>query len=206
MKQKNGTAVIAPEGFTSVDGRSHPVDPGTGHLLKYLNVPIYYCELRGLYLTATKTCTDIRYGKVPCTIRKLYEPSDLNKMSELELESKLNNLFNMDEYKFAKKLNIKWKNNNRMCKNLDDLCYRCPKCHKVFSIKNVDNKLVCDNGFHYIGTKDGEKFEFTIDYKRIHTVLGSTDFSYFFVYKNGEYFDIFPQEHRSGYHVMLMIE
>ncbi len=286
--KSGGTAVIAPEGFTSVDGKNHPVEPGSGHLLKILNVPVYYAELRGQYLTATKTCTDIRYSKCMCTIKKIYDPKDLESKTGEEIESDLNNLFHLDDYEWQKEKHLLWKTNGTICKDLQDLLYRCPKCGKIFSMISSGNKIECSScgngatmddyydfhpykdsiipdtpskwsdferleiikeirndknyfyeehvllgelsndhiikgggtsevcgegifridhdGVHYTGTRHNEPFKIDLDYTEIHTILGSTDFSYYFVYKNGEYFDIFPQERRSGYHAMLLIE
>lgn len=285
---QGNTIVIAPEGFTSVDGKNHPVEPGSGKLMKMLNAPIYYAEIRGQYLTATKTCTDIRNGRCQVTIKKLFTAEEVQAMEPIELERKFNELFSMDDYEWQKEQNIKWDNAKNITKDLEDLCYRCPKCGKIFTMHSFDNVIECSecgngasmdeyykfhpyegsiipdtpskwsdyereqiikeihedpnfkyvekvklgilpkdhivknggtselagegtitvdhNGLHYEGTKNNEPFNIDLDYTEFHTVLGSTDFSYFFIYKNGEYFDLFPQERRSGYHVMLIVE
>ena len=288
LLKSGGKVVIAPEGFTSVDGKNHPIVPGTGKMFKNIGVPIYFAKIEGQYLSATKTCTDIRKGMNFVTISKLYTPEDLNNLTSEEIEDQINDLFTRDEYLWQKEKHYLWKSKGRICKDLEDLCYRCPKCGKIYHMKSYGTRLECTEckngttmddyydfhpyensiipetpsawsdferqeiikeirqdqnyefieevklgvlpkdhivkgggtseikgegrliinhtGLHYIGTKDNEPFNIDLNYKEFHTVLGSADFSYFFIYKNGEYFDFFPKLRRCGFHVMLLVE
>ena len=65
----------------------------------------------------------------------------------------------------------------------------------------VDHK-----GMHYKGTRNGEPFEFTLDYKTLYTLITTVDASYFNTYYKGEYFDVYPKGHTVGKFCLLVEE
>lgn len=65
----------------------------------------------------------------------------------------------------------------------------------------VDHK-----GMHYDGTRYGEPFRFDLSYRELYTLITEQDASFFNLYVNGEYFDIFPQERRSVGKIYLLVE
>lgn len=68
-------------------------------------------------------------------------------------------------------------------------------------ILTVDHK-----GMHYVGTRYGEDYKFDLDYKYLYTLITELDASYFNLFVNGEYFDVFPQERRSVGYIYLLVE
>jgi len=141
-----GTVCFAPEGMTPMDGKNHPIVPGTGHMLKHFKIPVYQIELRGQFMIASKVCLDERLGgKCSATIRKLYTPEDLERMSNEEIETDLNNRFKHDEFEWQKEHHYLYDLKNNSCKNLEDLCFMCPKCKTKFSMKSDGNRLFCTN-------------------------------------------------------------
>lgn len=141
---EGGTIVFAPEGMTPMDGKNHPVVPGTGNMLKHYGIPVYQIELRGQFMVASKVCLDERLGgKCSATIRKLYSAEDLARMTAREIDDDLNIRFRHDEFEWQKKHHYKYKLKGESCKNLEDLCFMCPSCGKYFSMKSEGNKLYC---------------------------------------------------------------
>lgn len=139
-----GTICFAPEGMTPMDGQNHPVVPGTGHMLKHYGIPVYQIELRGQFMIASKACLDERIGgKCFATIKKLYTPEDLEKMTSEEIDDDLNRRFKHDEYEWQKEHHYKYNMKGNSCKNLEDLCFMCPDCGKYFTMKSEGNKLFC---------------------------------------------------------------
>ena len=139
-----GTICFAPEGMTPMDGKNHPVVPGTGSMFKHYNIPVYQIELRGQFMIASKVCLDERLGgKCYATIRKLYTPEDLKKMTAEEIDEDLNNRMRHDEYEWQKEKHFKYKMKGESCKNLEDLCFMCPSCGEYFSMKTRGNDILC---------------------------------------------------------------
>jgi len=156
---EGGTICFAPEGMTPMDGKNHPVVPGTGKMFKHYNVPVYQVELRGQFMIASKVCLDERLGgKCYATLRKLYDPQDLERMTAEEIDADLNRRFNHDEYEWQKEHHFKYKMKGEACKNLEDLCFMCPGCGKYFSMKSDGNKLFCTECGN--GTEMDEYYDF----------------------------------------------
>ena len=80
-------------------------------------------------------------------------------------------------------------------------------------LKNKATSELCGEGYvtidhqglHYNGTKDGEEFNFTIEYKLLPTLGMVTDVTFFALYYKGKYYDIFPEQPIVG-KVLLTVE
>ena len=69
-----------------------------------------------------------------------------------------------------------------------------------------EGKIRIDHkGLHYKGTKNGEPYEFTADYKTLYTLITEVDMSYFNFYLNGEYIDVFPKN-KTVWKFYLLVE
>lgn len=142
---KGGTIAFAPEGLSSNYGTNQPIIPGTGHLLKYFKIPVYFLELHGAYLLNHKTSLDERYGKVTAEMKLLFTPEQLESMSEEEIEDKINTVFRHDEYEWQKERHIKWENKGTLLNRYEDFCFKCPKCGAMFELEGVGDNLVCNH-------------------------------------------------------------
>lgn len=142
--KEGGTVCFAPEGMTPMDGQNHPVVPGTGHMFKHYGVPVYQVELRGQFMIASKVCLDERIGgKCFATLRKLYSPEDLEKMTAAEIDADLNKRLAHDEYQWQKEHHYKYDMKGNSCKNLEDLCFMCPECGRYFTMKSEGDHIFC---------------------------------------------------------------
>ena len=141
--KQGGAISFAPEGLASNDGMPKPIVPGTGTMLKKFKIPVYFVKLRGQYLQNTKVCLDVRRGKTYAELSLLFKPEDLEKLTPQEIEDKINDAFYHDEYKWQKEHHIKWETNGRICEELGDLLYECPKCGKKFTMVGKNNQISC---------------------------------------------------------------
>lgn len=141
--KQNGCIAFAPEGMSSIYGTNQPIVAGTGSLLKHFNIPVYYMELRGQYLTATKICLDEHYARTEASIRLLYSPKDLDKKTPAEIDDEINLLFKHDEYEWAKEKQLTWTKHKNMTKQFSNMLYKCPKCGAEFSMKEDNNSYCC---------------------------------------------------------------
>ena len=85
--------------------------------------------------------------------------------------------------------------------------------YKLVSGKNATSFIVGEGkiridhkGMHYTGTRNGEPFSFTMDYKALYTLITEVDSSFFNFYYKGEYFDVFPKTMPVGKFCLLVEE
>lgn len=141
--KQNGVVTFAPEGFASVFGDNQPVIPGTGRFLQVFGIPVYFLSLQGGYLSTSKVSTEDRPGKFCGQLRLLFKPEDLKKMTPLEIEETLNNVFRHDDFKWNKEHHIRFRSKEGICTNLTDICYRCPRCGTEFQMTSGKDYIEC---------------------------------------------------------------
>lgn len=157
--KQGGSFAMAPEGMSSMYGTNQPIVVGTGHMLKHLGVPVYFLHLKGEYLANTKVCLDERIGKCEAELSPLFSPEDLKKLRKEEIEDKINLSFRGDDYEYAKKIHVKWETGGRICEHLSDICYRCPKCGKEFSMVAKGDEIRCSSCGNGARMNDYYEFE-----------------------------------------------
>ena len=143
--KSGGTVAFSPEGMPSHFGHNQPIVPGTGRFLKYYHVPVYFMKLEGAYLTSCKACIDDRYGKVNATLSLLFTPDDLLKMTPEEIDSKINEAFHHEDFKWNKTARIQYKSKGRIMTNMNDLLYKCPKCGQELCLEAENRTIKCSN-------------------------------------------------------------
>lgn len=140
---QGGCVCFSPEGMSSIYGTNQPVVAGTGHFLRHYKIPVYFLEMHGQYLQNTKVCLDERYGRTVAEMKLLFSVEDLERMTDDEVEAKVNEAFRGDDYEWGKKHHIRWKTNGEICKRLSDICYRCPKCGAELTMKAEKDYIKC---------------------------------------------------------------
>ena len=148
MKQiidKGGVVCFAPEGTSCIVGHSQPIVPGTGRFFQYYDIPVYVIKIKGGFLTNHKCCLDDRIGRVDAELSLLFSKEDLKKLSPKEIEEKTNAALWQDDYEWNKGEHIKWKTKGRICTNMHDLCYKCPKCGAELEMIGEKNYLKCNH-------------------------------------------------------------
>jgi len=168
LLKQNGVVAFSPEGTSSIFGYNQAIAPGTGRYLKSYKTPIYYVEIDGAYLTNNKvTALTDRIGKVYASIRLLFSKEDLERMSGDEIQDKINEVFEHDDYAWNKKAHIEYKCKTSMTEGLSVICYRCPKCGELFVMeegmdeihcKKCGNKAKVDHFYNLIPEGNDSKF------------------------------------------------
>ncbi len=143
--KQGGCVAFSPEGTSSIFGDNQPIVPGTGRFLKAFNIPVYSMALQGSYLTNNKICSDDRLGEVHGELKLLFTKDDIQKLSADEIENIINKEFHHDDYEWNKIHHIKYNSKGRICTNLQDMCYKCPKCGKEFMMEAEGNHIKCLN-------------------------------------------------------------
>ena len=141
--KQGGCIALSPEGTSSIFGDNQPIVPGTGRFLKAFNIPVYCMALQGSYLTNNKISTDDRLGQVYGQMKLLFSSEDIKRLSADEIEEIINREFHHDDYKWNKIHHIKYNTKGKVCTNLSDMLYKCPKCGKEFSMEAKDDYILC---------------------------------------------------------------
>lgn len=156
--KQGGCVAFSPEGTSSIFGCNQPIVAGTGHFLQHYNVPVYFMEFRGQYLMNHKVCLDERYSDTYVNTKLLFTPEQLKQMTGEEIDNKINEVFRHDEYEWQKEHHQHWQTNGEICKNLEDMCYKCPKCGKELTMVASKDEIKCTSCGN--GTKMNEYYEF----------------------------------------------
>lgn len=143
IREKGGVVCFSPEGMSSITGHNQPVVDGTGKMFKYYGVPVYMVKMKGAFLTNTKVCLDERKGRIDAELSLLFSPDDLKGMSDQEIEDKTNEALWQDDYEWNKAEHIKYETHGNICSHLSDLCYRCPRCGKEFTMVSEKDDIHC---------------------------------------------------------------
>ncbi|MFA6365813.1 MAG: hypothetical protein WCX13_01345 [Candidatus Hydrogenedentales bacterium] len=138
-----GKVIIFPEGMSSIGGGNQPCAIGSGKMLKHFGVPVLVTKISGGYLTNTKYCLDERHGKVEVVIDRLFEPEELEKMTEEEIEDRLHAAIRNDDYAWNKRERVKFDGKGRMAHNMHHLLYWCPKCGAEFAMRGSGDVIKC---------------------------------------------------------------
>ena len=141
--RSGGTVAFAPEGTQSNFGHNQPIVPGTGRYLKHYHVPVYFMKLEGAFLSSPKSCIDDRVGEVHATLSLLFAPDDLKMMSPEEIDNKINEAFHHDDYKWNKKMHIKFNSNGRIMTNMEQMLYKCPRCGAELRMDAQGDTIKC---------------------------------------------------------------
>ena len=162
----NGTSVfVYPEARLSLDGTTNPIIPGVEALAKKANVPLVILNLRGTYLAGNKVHKESFRVPVEARVKKIIYQEELNKLSDEGINNIIQENLNLNEFEYSKKFVIK---GNRKANGYENLIYKCPKCHKEYSLKAVKNKLVCDCGFELEFDEHNNFKENEFNFKNIH--------------------------------------
>jgi len=141
--KQNATMIFSPEGMSSITGHNQPIVPKTGKFLKRYKVPVYCISQQGGFLSSPKVCNEDRIGKIVSKMTLLLSKEDLERLSEEEIQERVNEAIWTDDYEWNKKEQIQYKHKGELCKNYEDLMYRCPKCGAELEMEAHDNIIRC---------------------------------------------------------------
>ena len=141
--KQNGVVAFSPEGMSSIYGTNQPVVPGTGRFLKHYGLPVYFLEMRGQYLTSTKHFLEERKGYTEAELKLLYTPEQLAEKTAEEIEDGLNSAFRHDEFAWSREHGYRWKMHGRSAEHLHEICFACPRCGKILSMRGEGSEIRC---------------------------------------------------------------
>ena len=166
LKEKHTSVLMYPEASYSFDGTATPLPRKMGILLKKLGVPVVTVITHGAF-ARQPLYNELKKRKVQVSadVTCLFTAEDLKTMSVAELDTKLDEVFGFD--------NFRWQQENQIvidapyrADGLNRILYKCPHCKAEGQTEGRGTKLVCHNcGADYelteLGFLKAEKAMFT---------------------------------------------
>ncbi len=141
---ENGdVAMVYPEARYSLCGTSAVLPESLGKLCKLLKVPVVTLICHGHHINSPFWNLHDRGVKpVEAELKQLFTPQDLAELDAGEINRRLVEAFQYDEYAWQKEKGIRVTYEGR-AEGLHKVLYQCPACGKEFEMDSKGTKLFC---------------------------------------------------------------
>ena len=145
LKEGNIVALY-PEATYSFAGITNMIDQDLGKLAKLANVPVVVIHEYGSYLYSPRWNTLPKNKEVPiiAKAKMVVSKEELASTSADEIQRRINEYFDYDEYKYQRENNIRIKNPTK-AHNIERILFRCPNCEHEKTIHGEGNYIICSN-------------------------------------------------------------
>ena len=136
-------AIIYPEARYSLCGTTAVLPESLGKLCKLFGVPVVMFMCHGHHVNSPFwNLHDRNVKPTEAELSLLFTPEDLKSLSVNEINEKLVERFQYDDYKWLKdrKIRIKYK---KRAEGLHKVLYQCPECKTEFRMDSEGTKLIC---------------------------------------------------------------
>jgi 1-acyl-sn-glycerol-3-phosphate acyltransferase len=136
--KEGGSVAIFPEGNSTMNGGPSTIPEGMGRLIKFLNVPVKFMSIQGLYLSSPRWAYHRKFG--PSTMKEIntITPDNFQSMTAESLETLVKDTLAISAYD-----NKNAYRGKRMAEGLHKLIFTCPKCQGLFTTDSRGNDLIC---------------------------------------------------------------
>lgn len=137
-------AVLYPEARYSLCGTTAILPKSLGKLVKFLKVPVVSLICHGHHVNSPFWDTSHDRGVVgtEATYKLLFTSEEVNNMDVNEINKRIVDEFQYDDFKWQKEKGIKISDPNR-AKGLHRVLYKCPVCGSEHDMDSHDNILEC---------------------------------------------------------------
>lgn len=141
---KNGdVAVIYPEARYSLCGTTAILPESLGKLCKVMKVPVVTFICHGNHVTSPFwNLHDRGIKPTEAEMTLLYTPEELEKTSVDEINRKLVEMFQYDDYRWQKERGLRT-TYKRRAEGLEKVLYQCPACRTEYRMETEGTKLRC---------------------------------------------------------------
>ena len=166
---QNRVPVIFPEARYSLCGTTAILPPSVGRLCRHLNVPVVMLMMHGHHINSPFwNLTDRKVKPLKAEIKVILTKEELQMLSIDEINERINEAFQYDEYQWQKDNNIHVKYKGR-AEGLHKVLYKCPHCGKEYKMDSKGTQLFCK--------ACGHTWEYT-ELGELEAVEGKTYFSH----------------------------
>ena len=141
--KKKRVPVIFPEARYSLCGTTAILPLSLGRLCKHLNVPVVVLMMHGHHINSPFwNLTDRKVKGLQAEIKCIANKRDLAELSVDEINERIHDTFQYDEYKWQKDNDIHVKYKGR-AEGLHKVLYQCPHCKTEYRMDSKGTKLFC---------------------------------------------------------------
>ena len=162
--------VIYPEARYSLCGTTALLPESLGQMIKMFKYPVATLICHGHHINSpfwdTSHARGIAYNEAEFT--KLFTKEDTERLSAEEMNAKLVDAFQYDEFKWQKDNKIRIDDKKR-ADGLDKVLYQCPHCGKEYRMKSEGAEIFC--------AECGKRWRMT-EYGELEATDGKTEFSH----------------------------
>lgn len=165
-----GIVAIYPEARYSLCGTTAPLPESLGKLCKLLNVPVVTLICHGHHINHPFWNTRHERGVKPteAEMKLLFSKEDVRALTADEINARLVEEFQYDDFRWQKEKGIKVKCKDRAV-GLEKILYQCPHCGKEFKMSSSGATLRCE--------ACGKEWEMT-ELGELAAIDGNTEFSH----------------------------
>ena len=145
--RKGKTVCIFAEGETTWNGRTAPIQPGTGTLVKASGAPLVTYRFHGGYFAAPRWGKGIRRGKITGQVTGYWPAEKLKSMTVEEINNLIEEGIREDAFAAQRQERIESRvSGKRMLTQIETLLFLCPKCHSIGTLQGRGDCLTCSCG------------------------------------------------------------
>jgi len=167
VNQLNSICMLYPEARYSLVGTTAILPKSLGKMIKKYKFPVATLITHGHHLHQPVWNLRKHRVKVETDMTYLLTPEEIESMSVKEINEKIQDAFQYNDYLYQINNKIKIKDVHR-AENLHKPLYKCPHCLSESHMKSKDNILYCDH-CHETYSLD--------EYNQLHNLNGDTKFS-----------------------------
>ena len=135
--------VIFPEARYSLCGTTAILPPSLGRLCKHLNIPVVVLMMHGHHINSPFwNLHDRKVKGLQAEIKCIANKRELAELSVDEINERIHDAFQYDEYKWQKDNNIHVTYKGR-AEGLHKVLYQCPHCKTEYRMDSKGTKLFC---------------------------------------------------------------
>jgi 1-acyl-sn-glycerol-3-phosphate acyltransferase len=142
IRDRGGIVGIFPEGRRSWDGHTMPLLYATAKLVKLLRTPVLAVVFKGGFLSMPRWSPSIRKGRLTVSFSRLFEASEVRRMSVDEIYDRMTTALAYDEYAYQRHAMIPFRGRRR-AENMEQCLFACPECGGIGTLRSWKNDFHC---------------------------------------------------------------
>jgi len=144
-KSNGDIVVLFPEARYSLCGTTAILPKSLGKMVKKMNVPLVTLIMHGHHINSPMWCLGNRKAKpVESEMKLLLTQEETQSLSVDEINAKIIEAFQYDEYAWQKEKGVRIKTKTR-AEGLHKILYQCPACNAEYKMSSKGTVLRCDN-------------------------------------------------------------
>ena len=143
--KQGGVIGLYPEARYSLCGTTAPLPESLGKVCKFLKVPVVVLLCHGHHVNHPfwNTRRERKVRPTEATMKLLFTPSDLEELSPSEINARLVEEFQYDDFRWQKEHLVPVDDPERAV-GLEKILYQCPHCGTEFRMRSAGTRLTCD--------------------------------------------------------------